>query len=200
MVKLRLSAELEIGGNKATYTGLVQQKVTKVDTDGSYTEEEQQIQGKASFGGQDIDVPDTGAHPVIYNADGRVKEIKGDEQTAGAASYRMTTLGLIIDAGKPLAVGDTWSVDLKADAKTGAEAAKADYKVLGEEKVGDLDTVKLSAKIKETGSSDPASSDGTYWIAKSDGSLVKAEVKWVNAPFPGAPGPISASVTMVREN
>ena len=199
-IKLRLKAELEIAGQQATYTGLVQQKVTKVEADGTYTEEEQQVQGKAKFGDQEIDVPDTGAHPVVYNADGSLKEIKGDEQTAGAASYRMTNLGVIIDSGKPLAVGDTWTVEIKADSKTGAVAAKAEYKVLAEEKVGDLDTIKVKATIKESEGAEPASSEGTYWVVKTDGTLAKAEVKWLNAPFPGAPAPITATVSMVREN
>jgi hypothetical protein len=198
-VKLRLKAQLEIAGNQATFTGIMQQKVTKVETDGTYTEEEQQLQGKASFGGQDVDVPDTGAHPVTYFADGSIKEIKGDDQTAGAAAYRMSNLGVIVDAGKPLNVGDTWTYDFKADSKTGAVAAKGEYKVLAEEKVGDLDTVKVKAAIKEADGTDPASSDGTYWISKLDGTLVKAEIKWLNAPFPGAPGPITATVSMVRE-
>jgi len=199
-VKLRMKAELEIAGQSATFTGLAEEKVTKVDTDGSYTIEERQHSGKANIGGQEIDVPDTPANVVIYHPDGSVKEIKGDDQTASGAVYRMTNLGVIIDSGKSLSVGDSWTVDIKADTKTGAEAAKAEYKVLAEEKIGDIDSVKLKVSIKESAGSEPASSDGTYWISKLDGTVTKAEVKWLNAPFPGAPAPITATVVMTREN
>jgi hypothetical protein len=61
-------------------------------------------------------------------------------------------------------VGDTWAEDVKADAKTGAEADHADYKIVSEEKVGDIDTIKVHATIKETSGGDPASSEGTYWL------------------------------------
>jgi hypothetical protein len=198
IIKLRLKANLEIGGVQATYTGLVVEKTTKVDTDGSFTYEETQSEGSAKFGDQTVPVPDIGPFPVTLNADGSLKEIKGDASTAGPEAYRMTNLEVLIDSGKPLAVGDTWSVDIKAGDK--AKAAKAEYKVIAEEKAGDIDTIKVKFTVKETEGTEPASSDGTYWISKADGSLVRSEVKWANAPFPGAPTPISATMTETREN
>jgi hypothetical protein len=190
IVKLRLKANLEIAGTQAVYTGLVQDKITKVDADGAYTEDELQIEGQAKIGDQTVTVPDPPSHPITYNSDGSLREIKGPPETSGKEAYRMTNLEVLIDAGKPLNVGDSWSVDIKADDKTGAVAAKADYKIVAEEKIGDIDCVKVKATVKETGGVDPASSDLTYWISKADGSQVKVEGKLMNAPFPGAPAPI----------
>jgi hypothetical protein len=199
IVKLALKAELDFQGQPAVFSALSDQTVKKVDADGSYTMEVRQHDMKATVGGQDIDVPEAPAGTVVYNADGSLRSIKGDDQTAGPSVYRFSTLGLIIDSGKPASVGDAWSVDIKADAKTGVEAAKADFKILAEEKVGDIDTIKLSAKIKETSSSEPASSDSTYWLSKTDGTIVKAEENWTNAPFPGSPVPITAKVKVTRQ-
>jgi hypothetical protein len=135
---------------------------------------------------------------TVYNADGSVKQLNGDDSTAGASAYRIANLQSMIDPGKPLNVGDVWSVDIKADSKTGAEAAKADFKILAEEKVDDVDTIKVQANIKETSGSDPAASEGTYWLEKANGSVVKAELKWTDVPIPGAPTPISGTVNLTR--
>jgi hypothetical protein len=200
VIKLRIKATLEIAGSQATFTGLVSDTTTKVDTDGSYTESEAQTEAEAKFGDQPVQVPNTGPYSVTYNADGSLKTITGDPATtSGPDAYRMSNLEVIIDSGKPLNVGDSWSADIKGDDKSGAVPAKADYKVLGEEKIGDVDSVKLKVTVKENQGAMPASSDGTFWLSKADGSVVKAEIKWVNAPFPGSAGPMNATMTETRE-
>jgi hypothetical protein len=184
--KYRMTADVDLGGVPITVKGLLSEKVTKVETDGSFTQEETQIELKATVAGQETDIPSSGSSTMIYLPTGEVKSIAGDE--GKAESYRMANLGIIYDPGKPLNVGDAWSFDIKANKDTGAVDAKADFKLLGEEKVGDVDTLKIKATVKETSGATPASSDGTVWISKADGSLIKSEAKWVNAPFPGAQG------------
>ncbi len=198
ILKLKIKADLEIQGQAATFTALTDQKCTKLEADGTYTIESTQHDGKAVFGGQDIDIPQTPPVSSVYNADGSLKQIKGDDTIASPAAYRMSNLSVLVDPGKTLNVGDSWSVDIKGDTKTGAEAAKAEYKVLGEEKVGDLDTIKVKFSVKETSGAMPASSEGTTWISKVDGTEVKSEAKWTDAPMPGAPMPITATVTISR--
>lgn len=197
--KYRMSADVDLGGIPVTVKGLLSEKVTKVETDGSYSQEETQIELKAVVNGTETDVPSSGASTMVYLPSGEVKSIAGDE--GKAESYRMANLGIIYDPGKPVNIGDAWSYDIKANKDTGAVAAKADFKLLGEEKVGDVDTLKIKATVKETTGDMPASSDGTVWIAKADGSLVKSEAKWVNAPFPGAQGQlINANVKLERDD
>lgn len=199
VIKTQMKADLEIGGQAATFTGVVQTKTLKVEADGTYSEEEQQLSGKAKFGDQEMDVPDSGPRTTVYNPDGTIKEIRGQgDANTLASEYRMAALSSLIDAAKPLSVGDTWNYNFKADPKTGAVDAVATYKVIGEEKVDTFDTIKLHVTVKESGGSDGASSEGDWWIDKTDGSLVKGDAKWVNAPFPGAPAPISAHVVLTR--
>lgn len=200
IVKLRFKAVLEIQSSQATLTGLVQDKTTKVNSDGSYEEEEQQTEGVAKIGDQSFPSPVIGPFPIVHNADGSLRELRGNDTVAGPDAYRMSTLELLIDSGHPLNVGDSWTADIKADPKTGVQAAKADYKILGEEKIGEFDTLKIRMTIKETQGATPASSEGTVWINKADGTIVKAEMKWTNAPFPGAPAPMNASMTETRES
>ena len=198
ILKLVVKGEFDVSGQTAELTGKTDEKVTKVSADdGSYTIEEQQHDLKAVVGGQDIPINDTPAISTVFNADGSIKEILGDATVASAAAYRLANLSVVVDSGKPLNVGDTWTYSIKADPKTGAEAATATYKLVAEEKVGDIDTLKVKATVKETGGSEPASSDGFYWLDKGDASIVKSELNMSNAPFPNVP-PISGKLTLTR--
>ena len=196
-IRFRMTGDVDFGGVAITLKGLVSEKVTKVEADGAYKVEQAQIELKANIGGQEQDLPSGGATTTSFAKDGNVKEITGEQ--ANPDAYRLANLGLMIDPGKTINVGDTWTYEVKPDAKTGAVAAKAEYKLLGEEKVGEWDTLKIKATVKETTGTEPASSDGTTWISKADGSMVKSESKMVNAPFPGAPAPITATLKMERQ-
>lgn len=196
-VRYRMTADVDFGGMAIKAKFLVAEKVTKVEADGSYKLEQNQLEGTIDLNGQTQDMPAGNPSTMVYTKEGDLKEVTGGEATPD--SYRMANLGGLHDPGHTINVGDTWTYEIKADSKTGAVAAKAEYKLVGEEKVGDIDCLKISRKVKETEGTDPASSDGTVWISKEDGSSVKEEGKWTNAPFPGAPAPINATITMVRE-
>jgi len=195
--KYRLKADIEAGGGTATLTSLSQEKITKVDADGKYTVETTQLEGKLSFNGQDIDFPTPPPEVTVYAPGGKIAQIKGD--FVDGNRYRVANMGTLFEPGKTVNVGDAWTYNVEADDKTGAVASKVDYKVLSEEKVGDFDTLKIQFSYKETTGSDPASCEGTMWLSKADWTLVKLDSKYVNAPFPGAPGPTNASIQITRE-
>lgn len=194
----RMTADVDFGGMAIKAKFLVTEKVTKVEADGSYNLEQQQLEGTIDLNGQTQDMPaGSGPSTMTYSKDGSLLKVEGGEATPD--SFRMANLGVMHDPGHTVNVGDTWTYEIKADSKTGAVAAKAEFKLVGEEKVGTFDCLKISRVVKETEGTDPASSDGTVWISKEDGSSVKEEGKWMNAPFPGAPAPINATISMVRE-
>ena len=63
-----------------------------------------------------------------------------------------------------------------------------------------METLKVKYSTKETeGGETAAVCEGVSWISKKDGSLVKSEGVWKNVPFPGAPAPLNAKFSMVRE-
>lgn len=196
-IRYRMTADVDMGGMAIKAKFLVAEKVVKIESDGSYKVEQSQLEGKIDVNGTEQELPTSGATTTVYTKEGDVKEISGDQTTPD--TYRMANLGIVRDPGKTLNVGDTWTYEIKADKKTGAVAAKADYKVLAEEKVGNWETLKVQVNIKETEGTEPAGNEGTVWISKADGSTVKLDQKWTNAPFPGAPAPINATVKMDRE-
>lgn len=196
VVKYKLKASLEVMGQQAKVTAITSEKVTKVDEDGTYTVESTQSDLKVQLGEQEIEPPASGATVEVRKANGTLVEIRGENVDSN--SYRMNALSALVPSDKPVKVGDTWTNDVKSDAKTGAVAAKAEYKVIGEEKVGDYETLKLKVTVKETEGSEPASSEFTLWLDKANWTMVKLDGKLINAPMPGAPTPVTANMTLER--
>ena len=195
-LKFRMKASIDFQGTDFSFAALIKEKVLRVEADGTYTVESDQLEGKASFAGQEVDVPSQGATISVYKPAGDVVEIRGADTSASA--YRMANLNNIYYPEKPIKVGESWTKEIKADTKTGALDATATYKLLAEEKVGSHDTLKIEAKVTEKGN-DGASAEFTAWLSKTDFGIVKMTGDWKNAPLAGAPGPVNAKVEMNRE-
>lgn len=196
-VKYRLKAEVNVAGTDAVFSTLINEKITKVESNGNYTVESTQSDTKLSISGQDSEVPAQGPETTTFKATGEVVEIKSDQ--VGPEVYRLANLQSMIVQDKAVKVGDEWTAEIKKDEKTGAVAAKGTYKVEAQEKVGDYDTYRIKYSFKETEGGDAAASvEGTVWVSTKDNTLVKAVGNWKNAPFPGA-GPIDAKITLTRD-
>lgn len=196
-LKFRLKADLEISGIQANLEGVTSEKTIKIDPDGTYTVESAQSDIKVLVQGQEIPSPPSPPQIVVYKADGSIAEIRGEGIDANA--YRVANLNAFFEPGKPVAVGESWVKELPADTKLGTPATKAEYKIVGEEKVSDYDTVKITSNVVETAGSDAASNVATIWLNKADWTQVKVEGKWTNAPIPGAPAPVNATYSLTRE-
>ncbi len=212
--KLTMKADADINGAAAQVNATWTEKITDVQPDGTYTVQHNQVELKVNALGNETDVPPGDPLVTIFKATGEVSKIVGDANVASPGAYRMANLEVLFDPGKPINVGDAWSHAFPADTALGTVAAKGDYKLLGEEKIGNYNTLKIQFSVKElapapakpaTGGAagaaiqtDAAGSEGTLWIDKTDGSLVKAQMKWINAPVPPSPVPINATLTIDR--
>jgi hypothetical protein len=193
-IKYAMEGSVDMQGQTITIKGVVQEKVVKVSAEG-FGVEQNQIESKVILpDGNEMDMPQGGATITNYKPNGELVDIKGSSEDA--TSYRMATLGLLIEPGKMVNIGDKWTHEIKSDTKTGVAAATAEYTLVAEEKVGNYDTLKVKAVVKETEGSEPASSEGFVWLDKKDGSTVKAETKWNKAPFPGPAGPMILDATI----
>ncbi len=196
-IKYRLKADLQVQGVEASFSTLSVEKITKVESNGNYVLETVQSEGKVSFSGQEMEMP-ASTQSVTYKANGEVIEIKAE--VSDSSAYRTANLISFIAPEKAVKVGDTWTSEIKKDEKTGAMSVKGTYKVEAEEKIGDWEVLKVKYSSKETeGGDTAASAEGIVWILKKDGSMVKSEGAWKNVPFPGAPAPIDAKYSLVRE-
>ena len=195
--KYRLKADIDFQGMEATFTALVVEKITKIESNGNFIVESSYSEGKVVFSGQEMDAPGT-TSTYTYKPTGEVVDIKAE--TVDSNVYRTANLTSFMVPDKSVKVGDEWTTEIKKDEKTGALAAKGTYKVEAEEKVGDFDTFKVKYSTKETDGGDAAAScEGFAWVNKKDGSMVKTEGAWKNMPFPGAPAPLNAKFSLVRE-
>jgi len=196
LTKYSLVIEYEVQGKKGSISGSVSEKVTNIDKDGNFSVEQAQLDASATYGDEKVDTPTRSAVDLTYKPNGLVTTIKGDAVDGDA--YRMENLGVILDPGKKLNPGDEWTFDIKGDKTLGTVDAHADYTLVGPEKVGQLDTIKIKGTVKETSGDLPAMNEFTEWLSKDDGSLVQMDAKWTNAPFAGLSYPVTATIKMLR--
>lgn len=192
--KYKLVLDMDANGTPIQYTGTVKDRVVKVEADGTYQLESAQIDGHLKLGDNEMDAPGQPASLTVMKPGGTIVEIRGENVSATA--YRMAYLSALLEPTKPVAIGDTWVQELKADAKTSGVATRSEYKVLAAEKVGTHDTLKIRSQVKETTGDSPASSDMTVWLDTTTWAAVKAEGTWTNAPIPGTPTPMNAKIKM----
>jgi hypothetical protein len=190
--KYTLTGQMSVAGTEAKITGKMTQKVIKVEDNGNITTQETQSM-TAEVNGQEFPIPDAVTVTVV-KPDNTVVEIRGEN--ADANSYRIATVETIKFPDFALANDKTWTFDFPSDAKTGVVKSKGEYKVLGSETLHGVDSWKIQMKVTEVDGDSPAGTEGTAWLSKKDGSLVKMEGKAKNLPVPGAPGPVSGTETV----
>ncbi len=193
----KIKADLDFQGMSAQFTSKMTEKVVKIAADGTITSESSQAETKVKLGDEEMDAPDSGGTQTsIFKPNGEIVEMKGDMVDANA--YRVAYMNSFFAPETAVKEGDSWEKKIAADSKTGMVAAVAKYKVEKAEKVGAYDTFLLTYEYKESTGDAPASSSGKVWVNTKDGSLVKFEGEWKNAPIAGAPMPISAKVFIER--
>jgi flagellar basal body L-ring protein FlgH len=198
VIKFTLKADLTMSNFEGSYTGLLTEKVTKIDENGNIWIEGVSSDGKVTFGGNEIPINDVTAVTTVYKPTGEVVEVKASGQSQGNEG-RVAAMQTLYIPDKPVKVGDTWETEIKPDAKLGTVALKGAFKVEAAEKVDNYDTFRIKASVKETSGDTPWTSDSTVWLNTKDGSLVKASGTWKNAPLGPAGAITDATFTMTRE-
>lgn len=196
-LRYRLRAELDLGEIRAVMTGLSTEKVVKVDPSGTYDVESTSSEGKVEIDGGTSAVKQPGPMVTTYGQLGQVITLKGSQ--IDSSVYRMSNLNAFRLPEKAVKVGDTWSVDLAADPKTGAVPAKATFTLEATETVGAINALKVKYTYAEVLDRGGATAEGYMWIDPKDSSLVKSDLNIKNAPFPQSPVPINARLTVTRE-
>jgi hypothetical protein len=180
---------VNVGGQQITLNikGIEKSTVTEIGEGGRITSRVEGGVEEVLVNGAPMPVPPMGAPATLVTAANRaIITFTPGDAAAGDTSLnlRMHNSSAAIYPDKPVGVGDSWTRDIKADAKTGVRDATAQYKVLAREKVGSIDAFKLSITFAETGE-DGMRSSGTIWIDPVTGDELKAELDLRNVPLPG---------------
>lgn len=192
--KYKLTAAVKFQDQDLAVTGGVNMKVLRVDDAGLITFQVTALNTKAKSGDQPIPVQDSPALTEIFRPDGTLAELRGEN--ASQTAYRMETLTSVKLPAFPLEKDKTWTWEVSPNSKVGIQKSTIDYKVLGEETVAGIATWKVSRTIKELEGDSPATADGTVWINKVDGTLVKQVDVWKNAPVPNATFEVDGTFTL----
>jgi hypothetical protein len=194
-IKYRLQADMDIQGQSAFFTSLLTEKTTDVAPGGLFTVETKTSQATVTMGGKTTDVQAKSTTRTTYRSDGEVVKIVSEP--SDPATQRMANMQSMRFPPTRLKVGDSWKVHIQGDTKGSADANGV-YKVEAREKVGKHDTYRIHVSMKETASTDPLGNEGTVWIDVSDGSAVKVDVTFTNAPIPQM-GPTTMKMKLTRE-
>ena len=180
---------LDAGGMKITFesTETAKQTYTEVAANGNITVEEETESSETVVNGQKVpDEEDRGKTTVTYQPNGALvayKNSKGDERDKEHLGVRLYVASTVVFPATAVGPGDKWSHETKGDAALGTRNGKADYEVIGADKVGGVDVLKIKLTYQETEGSPALSVKGTVSVEKSSGDGVASELEYENIPF-----------------
>ncbi|MFN7171732.1 MAG: hypothetical protein ACK4P3_02965 [Fimbriimonadaceae bacterium] len=150
-----------------------------------------------------IPVPDMDPSTTVFDKTGVPIEVQQPDASAEdlAASARMASISAFYlpeDLNKEWQVGDRYVREIPANTKLGTKAVRAEYTFEGTEKVGNWETAIFSFKVTETEGGKPQQISGKMHLSVTDGMTVKLEARFVDMVTPGAPEPVSGSISLTR--
>jgi hypothetical protein len=189
---------MDAGGMKVTLQMKQVERITVTDVaaNGNITRESELESMEITVNGEKSPTPDEkNRHSFTVRPDGSLVAFKDFSNQPDPAKSQMRLFAATnpVFPPKPVGIGEKWNLETKADADLGIRAGQADYEVLGFEKVGGADTIKVKMLYKETRETPPLSVQGTFWIEKSTGDAVVAEFEIENFSF--GEGPMSVPVS-----
>ena len=113
-------------------------------------------------------------------------------------SPRMDEISTFIYPSKAVNVGDTWTHQVKGDSSKPTYNTVTTFKYLGEDTMNGTPAYKVGMDYKETNAPTNITATGTFWVAREDGELLKAEINVKNAELGGGLPPAEGDVTFER--
>lgn len=197
--RFKMTAEIDIMGMTAVYSANTVETVREVREDGSYIVQSTQNDAKIVFGDQELPVDSTGSMTTVFERNGLVRSVESSEpDMGGSAAFRIANMTSFVVPDTPVKIGSKWEQEIKGSARTDNIGGKASYSVVATERVAGIETFVIEMKFVETSGEAPATAEGRIWVDVRDGSLVKLSATLRNAPFPQAPAPIDAKLTIER--
>ncbi len=191
----KVTGTFELQGVDVTLKGTTTEEVLKVDNDTVTTKSV--AKAVATVMGTDNEMPDA-TETTTAKLDGTPVEIKAGDTVSGPG-LRLANINLLYLPATPVEMNGTWTAEGKKDEKKDVPGYKINYKLVGEEKVGDWDTYKITAEGGETEGASPTKVKATYWIEKSTGATVRSLAELTDAVFDPKFPPLTGKMDVVRQ-
>jgi hypothetical protein len=137
--KYRMSMEIDFGGQSVLATTTITNKVLKVEESGNVQMESASGEMIIKFGDQEMPQPAPPATKMTFKPNGSVAKVDG-----GDAMMQQMNAAQMVYPEKPIKVGDKWSETVK---NPNGEL-KIEYELVGVEKVGDTEAVKIKVTTR----------------------------------------------------
>ena len=189
---------LDQGGVKAEIALKQTDKTTYTDVaaNGDVTRESTTESSEMTIEGQKAPAPEEAKSTttIVTRPNGEVILFKSsrEEKDSAHVGVRLDIATHPLYSAKPVGVGDKWNYEIKPNADLGSEAATGDAEVLGFEKIGGVDAVKIKYSYKETTHTPALTVSGVMWAEKSSGDIVQTDMNIEGLQFGGEQGPTLA--------
>lgn len=173
-----LSFDIEGLGQSLVYKAKVENEVVEVKEDGTYVVASNQGDAVVvSEGVEQATSAPTTTSVSTFSALGRTLKIAGDEATP--ESFRVANLTSFVAQEAPIEIGQSWTVDIEADAEAGTVSVKHVYKFLRKETTDGKEIAVVEFSSEEISGSNPCSAKGTLTIEIATGRQLtySAQVK-----------------------
>lgn len=186
--------ELTLSGSAIVQTDKRIDTYTEVNPDGSMVVKSLSEDVKATINGQEVPIPEQPAVTITSDPAGIATKVEGGPPDPNI--FRIIDLSVLLAPEKPVKVGDSWTRTIPTNKTTGAPAFTATYKVMGTEKIGTWNTVKVQTTIAETEGTTKASATGFQWVDPTNDVTIKTDFTIKNLPLPQ--GAADATITATR--
>jgi hypothetical protein len=175
-----LSFAIDSPSIKVTYEAKIVNEVVEVKDDGTFIMASYQSDGVTIVDGvKQPSAAETVTAVTTYDKLGVPMAIGGDNATP--ESFRVANLTSFLAPGKPVAVGESWTVKIAADEKEKTRAVTHTYKVVSVDK----GVAIVDMSVAESTTDFPASAKGRVWVNLANGEQTKFDLLVKNMPIGG---------------
>ncbi len=195
--KYSFKAEMQFGDIKIEVRGKNSEKIVKIGEDGTMTVESIQSDVVVKTPDEEQPIPDVTKATMSYGKDRVITTYSDEDGEGDSASLRLALITSIQAPKEAMKLGDSWTATIKKIGE-GTYNVDATFKLVGTEKVGKYETIKIELKSKELEADEAAEATGTVWLNVADFSTVKEEISIKSAPIAMAPAPVDMKLTSER--
>lgn len=183
LVKYRFEVAGDVANVPFTVTSRIKQEVTEVKDAGEFVTSEIAEESKVLVMGAEQASPPSMPTLVTRTQGNRLTDFKheGDSIFSNEVQRLLASLSEVLLPEKTLANGESWETEIPNPVVAGRNfKVKATF--AGTEKIGDLETWKVTQTATADLADGKLEREATYWLDPANGQLVKQEASIKNAP------------------